>query len=91
MPSGNTANGLRDAAVAKLVVLRGKRILIDTNFANGSFRRQLPGREAVNVNLAAIRARGWPGERLQFRLLVVRVIGESVEILALQGDGVRVV
>src|SRR5262245_3581145 len=47
-----------DAAVAELVVLRGKRILIDADFTDGRLRGKLARGEAVNVDLSAIGAGG---------------------------------
>src|SRR5438270_13883353 len=44
-----------DATVTQLVVLRGKRVLIDTNFANRRFWGKLAAGKSINVNLPAIR------------------------------------
>jgi len=46
-----------DSPVVEFVVFRGKRILIDADFADGSFRRERTGRKAIYVNLAAV----WAG------------------------------
>src|SRR5207302_7277791 len=57
-----------DAAVAELVVFGGKWILIQANFANRGFRRKLPGREAVDINLAAVGTGGRACKRGQLFL-----------------------
>ncbi len=40
-----------DAAVSELVVLGGERVLVNADFANGRFGRELTGGEAVDVHL----------------------------------------
>src|SRR5713226_8624569 len=55
-----------DSSVSKFVVFRGKRILIDADFADGGFGRKCSGRKAVDVNLAAVGARRGASEGLQF-------------------------
>src|SRR2546430_17005036 len=72
-----------DAAVTKFVVFGGKGILIDSNLADGGFWRKLPGGEAVNVDLTAVRTGRRTSESLELRLQVVRVIGKRLKILAL--------
>src|ERR1700757_3946912 len=42
-----------DSAIAQLVVLRRKWILVDTNFANGRFWRKLSRSKSVDVHLPA--------------------------------------
>ena len=54
-----------DAAVTDFVKLGRERILVDANFTNRFFGRQLPGGEAVNVKLAAVGPGGWSSECLQ--------------------------
>ena len=51
------------------------------------FGGKLSGRKPIDVNLSAIRSRRGPGQRLQLRLQLVRIVRQSVEILALQYDG----
>ena len=80
-----------DAAVADLVVLRRKRILIDANFADGSLGRKLAGCEAVNVKLPAVGPCRRAGQGLEVRLQFVRVVGKSVEFLSGDDDGARVI
>ena len=57
-----------NAAVAEAVVLGRKRILVDANFADGRFRRQLAAGESVDVDFTTIGSRGWTGEGLQLIL-----------------------
>src|SRR5579862_8431580 len=76
-----------DAAIAERVILRGERILIDANFANGSLRWNLSASESIDIDLAAIGAGGWAGERLQFGLKLIGIIGERFEILTFDDDG----
>src|SRR5258708_21199861 len=71
-----------NAAEAHAVELRGKRVLVDANFADGRLGRQLSAGEAVNVNLSAVRSRGRARERLQFRLQFVRIVRERVQVFA---------
>ena len=80
-----------DPPVTELVVFRRKRILVDANLADGSFRRQLPGREAVDINLSAIRACRRPSQRLQLGLQLIRIIGKRFEILSLHHNRARVI
>src|ERR1700683_4196043 len=54
-----------NAAITKLVVFRRERILINANLANRRLGRKLTGSEAVDVELAAVRASRRPGQRLQ--------------------------
>src|SRR2546430_17089021 len=72
-----------DAAVTKFVVFGGKGILIDSNLADGGFWRKLPGGEAVNVDLTAVRTGRRTSESLEFRLQFVGVVGKRLKILAL--------
>ena len=51
-----------DSAVTQLVILRGKRILVDANLTNGRLGRKLPAGESVDVDLAAIGAGRGSGE-----------------------------
>src|ERR1700690_880424 len=72
-----------NSAVAKLVIFRGERILVDADFANRSLGRKLPSGKSININLTAVRSRGRPCERFKFLLQLVGVVGKSVEILPL--------
>jgi len=54
-----------DAAVAELVVFRGKGILVDADFADGGFGRELASGKSVDVNLTAVRSGGGAREGLQ--------------------------
>ena len=53
-----------DPSKAEVIVFRGKWILIDANFANGRFGRQLAARETVDINLSAVWSSGGAGECL---------------------------
>ena len=57
-----------DTAVADFIVLSGERILIDADFADGGFWRQLTSRKAVDIELAAIGTCGRAGESGQVAL-----------------------
>ena len=46
-----------NAPVAKLVVLRREGVLVDADFADGRLWRELSAREAVDIDLSAIRDR----------------------------------
>src|SRR5579864_324071 len=72
-----------NAAVAELVILRGKRVLVDANLANGRLRRKRAASESIDVNLTAVGTCGRAGERLQFRLKLVGVVRERLKILSL--------
>src|ERR1700745_2035550 len=70
-----------DTAVADFVVLGGKRVLIDADFADGRLWGQLSGGKSVNIELAAIRAGGRAGESGQVALQFVGIIRERFEFL----------
>src|SRR5215469_324409 len=53
-----------NSAISKLVVLRRKRVLINTNLADRRFRGQLPAGEPINVDLASVRSGRRTGHRL---------------------------
>ena len=80
-----------NSSVTQLVVLRRKRILIDTDFAYRRLGRKLSAGEAVNVNLPAVWPRRRPGKRLQLRLEFVGIVGQSLKVFTLddQRAGVR--
>ena len=80
-----------DAAVTQLVVFGRKRILIDADLADGRFRRELTGRETVNVHLPAIRPGRRSGQRLQIGLQLIGIVGKSLELCARNDDGSGVV
>ena len=70
---------------------RGEGILVDADFADRRLRRQLPGGESVDVNLSAVRPSRRSGQRLQLRRQLVRIVGERVEVFALQDQRARAV
>ena len=80
-----------DPSVAQLVVFRGERILVDANLADRRLRRKLARGESVDVDLAAVRPGGRPGQRLQVRLQFVRIVGQRVEIFTRKHDRARIV
>ena len=57
-----------DTSVSQLVVLGRKRVLIDTDLADGVFARHLATCKSVNIDLPAARSRRWSGQRLQIGL-----------------------
>ena len=79
-----------DAAVAEAIVLCRKWILVDTDFANRRFRRKLSAGKTVDEDLAAVGSGGRTGESLQFAGEFVGIVGEGIEVLALEDDGVGV-
>src|SRR5215469_12010324 len=72
-----------DSAITQALVLGGKGILIDANLANGRFGRQLASGETIDVDLAAIGPGRGPGERRQFRLKFVGVVGQRFQVFSL--------
>ena len=54
-----------DPPITQRIVLRGKRILVDANFADGRFGRQFTASKSVNVDLAAVGSRRRSGKRLE--------------------------
>jgi hypothetical protein len=79
-----------DASVAEAVVLRGEGILVDANFADGGFGRKLSAGEAVDVDLAAVGTGRGTGESLEFVGELIGIVGERVEVCALDDDGAGV-
>ncbi len=80
-----------DSSMTKFVVFRRKRILIDANLTNGRFRGECAGRETIDVNLAAIRARGRASKRLKLGLQLIGIIRERFQVLAAHDHHVGVV
>src|SRR5581483_790086 len=74
------------SAVAQLVVLRGKRILINANFANRRLGGKLAASETINVDLATIRSCRRPSQSLEILLQFVRIIRQGIEILSLEDN-----
>ena len=70
-------------AVPEFVVFRGEGVLIDSNLADGGFWRKLPGGEAINVDLTAVRTGGRTSESLEFGLQLVGIVGKRLKIFAL--------
>lgn len=53
-----------DAPLARFVELRGERILIDADFADGLLGRQASAGEAIDKDLSAIGTGSGPGKGL---------------------------
>src|SRR5690349_21039705 len=70
-----------DPPKAEFVVLRSKWILIDPDFPDRFFARQLSTAEAVNENLASGGAGGWSCKRLEIGREILRVVGQRLEIV----------
>ena len=86
VPCNRAGAGLGEnlnATIAQAIKLGGEGVLIDDDFANRGFGRNLSAGKAVNVDLAAIGAGGRTGESLQFAGQFVGIVGERVKILAL--------
>jgi len=73
-----------DASESQAVIFGGKRILVNADFADGFFRRQLTATEAIDVKLASTRTGAGTGERLQGVREIVRIVGQGFQVLALQ-------
>ena len=80
-----------DASVAELVEFRGEGILVDSYFPDGGFRRKLSSGKAVDVNLAAVGAGRRPGERIELILQLIWIVGECIQVFALDHDRTGVV
>ncbi len=76
-----------DAPVAQFVVLRRKGVLVDADFADRRFWRKLPAGESIDINLPAAGACRRTGQRIEFVLQFVGIVGERIEIFALDDDG----
>ena len=80
-----------NAAVAELVILRRKGILVDADFANRRLGGKLTGGKSVDIHLSAVRTRRRPGQRLQIGLKLIRIVGQCLELLAGDRDRAGVV
>src|SRR5689334_19334923 len=69
--------------ISKTVELRRERILIHADLADRVLWRQLSVGEAVDINLSAVWTGRRSGKRLEIRRQFVRIIGESIKVLAL--------
>ncbi len=79
-----------DAPVAQPVELGGKGILVDANLADRRLGRKLPAAEAVDINLPAVRSSRGSGQRRQLVGQFIGIVGERVQVLALEDDGAGV-
>ena len=79
------------AAKARAIILGGKWILIDADFANGGLWRQGSVGEAIDINLSSVWPHGGSGKREQILLQFVRIVGERFEVRALENRGAGIV
>ena len=79
-----------DAAIAKVIVLGRERIRVDANLANRRLGRQRASRKTIDVDLAAVGTGGRAGQGLQVVLEFVRIVGEHIQILALDDERARI-
>ncbi len=79
-----------DTPKAELVELCAVGVLVDADFSNGGFGRQLPAGKTVNVDLAAARPGGGTGECGEFIGKLIRVVRECVEVFALDRDAIGI-
>ena len=79
-----------DAPIAQPVEFSRKGILVDANLANRRLGRKLPAAEAVDVDLAAVGSGRGSGQRRQLVRQFIRIVGERVQIRALEDDGAGV-
>jgi hypothetical protein len=54
-----------DSPETGAVVFGRERVLIHANLTDGRLRRNHASAEAIDVDLAAVGSRGWPGEHLK--------------------------
>ncbi len=80
-----------DAAVTEPVILGRERVLVDANFADRILGREFAAAESVDENRATAGAGRWTGERLKVSRQIVRIVGESLQIVAAQDERSRVV
>src|SRR6185437_14629179 len=73
--------------VAKTFELRGKRVLVDDDLADGRLGRKLTAGESIDINLATVGPGGGSGERLKLIGKLIGIIGERINILAFNHDG----
>ena len=78
----------------QLVVLGRKGVLIHADLTYRFLRRQVARGKTVDQNFIRARPRGRPGECRQIRLQVFRIVGQRIQIVALDhrcaGIGARV-
>jgi hypothetical protein len=70
-----------DAPVAQLVVLRRKGILVDADFADRRFWRKLAAGESIDIDLPAVRSSRRTGQRIQFVLQLVGIVGKRIQVV----------
>src|SRR5579863_965048 len=77
-------------SVAQFVVLGRKRVLIDSDFADRFFGRQLAAAESVDVNRSAARPGRGSGESLEVSRQVLWTISEGLKVAAPKHEGTGV-
>ena len=80
-----------DAAVAELVVLGRKRILVDADLADRFLRGELASAESIDEDCATAGSGRRAGERQQVRLEILGIVGQRLQIGAAQHQRARVV
>jgi hypothetical protein len=78
-----------DAPEPQPVVLGGKGVRVEADLADRLLGRHAPAGEAVDEELAAAGAGGGTGQGLQRFRQVVGVVGQRLEVVALEDDGPR--
>ena len=80
-----------DAAKAGAVVFGGERIGIDANLADGTFGGQGASAEAVDQELRTVRSRRGTGHGLKFRLEIIGIVGQTLEVALSEDEGAGVI
>ena len=78
-----------DAPEAEPVVLGGERVGVEPDLADRLLGRHAAAGEPVDEELATAGTRGGPGQGLQRFGQLVGVVGERIEIVALEDDAAR--
>ena len=77
------------ASVAETIVFGGEGILVDANFEDRRFRRQLAAAESINIDFAAVGSGGRASQCGEFVGQLVGIVRERAEVVALEDDGCR--
>ena len=80
-----------DAAESKFVVLRGKWILVDANFADRVFGRQFASAETINIDRPSTRPGGRAGQRSQVVSQFVGVVCQCIQVCTAHHQGTGIV
>ena len=71
-------------SVTEAIKLGGKRVLIDTDLADGGFRRDLSAGKPVDIDLSPVWTSSRPGQSLQLALQFVGIVGKRIEIFTFE-------